>query len=61
MEATFKSRGKAWQFFQSLPPSYRKTALYWVNSAKQEATRRKRLEELITDSENGLRIKSLRR
>ena len=36
------------------------TAIYWVMSAKQEPTRLKRLNELILDSENGLKIKPLR-
>jgi hypothetical protein len=46
---------------QASPPSYPKPAINWVMSAKQEATQLKRLAELITDSEAGLRIKMLRR
>jgi hypothetical protein len=46
---------------QSSPPSYQKPAINWVMSAKQEATQLKRLAELMTDSEAGLRIKILRR
>ncbi|HEY0069513.1 MAG TPA: YdeI/OmpD-associated family protein, partial [Chloroflexia bacterium] len=34
-------------------PSYRRTALWWVMSAKKEETRQKRLATLIQDSENG--------
>ncbi|MBC8112562.1 MAG: YdeI/OmpD-associated family protein [Verrucomicrobia bacterium] len=60
-EKTFKENQKAWLFFQSQPPSYRKPALNWVMSARQTATRQKRLQELIEDSEVGLRIKSQRR
>ena len=59
-ELAFKAHTKAWQFFQSQPPSYQKTSIYWVVSAKQEATRQKRLNELIADSERGLKIKPLR-
>jgi len=59
-ELVFKAHPDAWQFFQSQPPSYQRTAIYWVMSAKQEPTRQKRLNELITDSETGLKIKSLR-
>ena len=57
----FRSHKKAWEFFQSQPPSYQKTASWWVISAKQEATRLKRMDILIEDSGNGLRIKQLRR
>lgn len=60
-EARFKKNKRAWDFFQSQPPSYQKPATWWVVSAKQEATRLKRLETLIADSEAQLRIALLRR
>lgn len=60
-ERKFKKDKKAWQFFQNQPPSYRKPALWWVVSAKQEETRRRRLDTLIKDSNEGLKIKPLRR
>lgn len=56
----FKANQKAWKYFQSLPPSYRNTAIHGVVSARQESTRVKRLEELIRDSEAGQKIKRLR-
>lgn len=59
-ETIFKSKPIAWEFFLLQPPSYQKTAFFWVMSAKQEATRKKRLNELIADSEAGLKIKPLR-
>ena len=46
----FKANKKAWEYFQSLAPSYRKVSTHWVMSAKQETTRIKRLNQLITDS-----------
>ena len=52
-EKIFKANKIAWQYFQSLAPSYRKTSKHWVTSAKQEATRLKRLHILIKDSEAG--------
>ena len=58
-ERKFKANKKAWVFFQSLPPSYHKSALHWIMTAKQEATSIKRLEELINDSEAGKKIKRL--
>jgi uncharacterized protein YdeI (YjbR/CyaY-like superfamily) len=58
-EAAFKANSRAWDFFQSQPPSYRKPATWWVMSAKKEETRRKRLATLIKDSEAGQRIAPL--
>lgn len=59
--ARFRSNAAAWSFFESQPPGYRKTAIWWVVSAKREETREKRLTTLIDDSSNGLRIAMLRR
>ncbi len=58
-EKKFKANKKAWQYFQSMPPSYQKPALWWVVSAKQEETRLHRLNTLINDSEEGRKIKVL--
>jgi uncharacterized protein YdeI (YjbR/CyaY-like superfamily) len=57
----FRSNKTAWKNFLSMPPSYQRPATWWVMSAKQEETRLKRLQQLISDSENGLRIKQMRR
>jgi uncharacterized protein YdeI (YjbR/CyaY-like superfamily) len=43
-------------FFSSQALSYRKKVIWWVVSAKQEATRLRRLEQLIAESSNGLLI-----
>jgi uncharacterized protein YdeI (YjbR/CyaY-like superfamily) len=51
-----KKNKAAWSFFQSQPPSYRKTVGWWVISAKREQTRLKRLDTLIQDSAAGRRI-----
>jgi uncharacterized protein YdeI (YjbR/CyaY-like superfamily) len=60
-EKKLKANKKAWSFWSTQAPSYRKAATWWVISAKQEATRAKRLATLITDSEAGLRIAQMRR
>ena len=60
-ERTFRKNRKAWDFFQSQPPSYRKPATHWVVSAKKPETRAKRLAQLIADSAAGLRIAQMRR
>ena len=61
MERHFRANRKAWDFFQAQPPWYRRTATFWVITAKQEETRQKRLNTLIADSERGQPIKPLRR
>ena len=57
----FMANKQAWTWFQAAAPSYRKTALHWVVSAKREETRQKRLTTLIEDSANGIKIAQLRR
>jgi uncharacterized protein YdeI (YjbR/CyaY-like superfamily) len=49
----FKANKKAWDYFQSLAPSYKKVSTHWVMNAKQEATRLKRLNQLISESAEG--------
>ena len=48
----FMSNQIAWEYFENLAPSYKKTSIHWIMSAKQEATQQKRLQQLISDSEN---------
>ena len=59
--ALFRANKKAWTFFEAQPNWYRKTALWWIMSAKKEETRLKRLTQLIADSEQGEPIAQLRR
>jgi len=60
-EKKFRANKKAWKFFQSQPPWYRRTASWRVISAKKEETRLKRLAQLIDDSEHERAIPELRR
>jgi uncharacterized protein YdeI (YjbR/CyaY-like superfamily) len=55
-EKEFRKNARAWKFFSAQPPGYRKIAAWYVISAKQDATRRKRLQRLISDSEAGRRL-----
>jgi uncharacterized protein YdeI (YjbR/CyaY-like superfamily) len=55
----FKANRKAWTFFSAQAAGYRRTATYWVISAKREDTRTRRLQALIDDSENGRRLSHL--
>jgi uncharacterized protein YdeI (YjbR/CyaY-like superfamily) len=49
----FRSHGKAWEFFQAQAPSYKKKVSRWITSAKQVATRERRLSKLIEAWEKG--------
>jgi uncharacterized protein YdeI (YjbR/CyaY-like superfamily) len=60
-EKRFRANKKAWQYFRSQPPWYRRTATYWVISAKKEETKQKRLATLIDDSAHERKIKRLDR
>lgn len=55
LEKRFKANRKAWAFFQTLPPYYRRGETIWVNSAKAEETRLRRLEKVIAACESGRR------
>ncbi len=59
--ARLQANEAAWAYWESRPPGYRRTATHWVMSAKQEATRERRLAALIADSEAGRAISLLRR
>jgi uncharacterized protein YdeI (YjbR/CyaY-like superfamily) len=59
--ARFKQDRAAWNYFQGEAPYYQRTATHWVMSAKQEATRLRRLGILIACSAEGTRIPQLRR
>jgi uncharacterized protein YdeI (YjbR/CyaY-like superfamily) len=60
-EQEFRREKAAWRFFQSQAPWYRRTATFWVISAKREETKAKRLRILIEDSACGRTIGPLTR
>ena len=55
-----KTNAEAWTFFRELAPGYSKRSIHWVMSAKQEKTRRRRLQILIESCERGQNIPPLR-
>ena len=55
-EKRLKQNKVAWDFFYTQSPSYRKAIGWWIVSAKQEATRLKRLERLIRESASRKRL-----
>jgi uncharacterized protein YdeI (YjbR/CyaY-like superfamily) len=60
-ERRFRANEEAWRFFESQAPWYRRTATYWVVSAKKEETRLRRLATLISDSHEGRTVGRLTR
>ena len=56
-EKRFRADKAAWAWFEAMPRSYRHPAVWWVMSAKQEATRERRLATLIADSAAGRKVK----
>lgn len=58
-EAQFRAHAAAWAFFTAQAPSYQRTAIWWVVSAKTDATHSKRLAALIQDSADGQLLKHL--
>lgn len=56
LETLFRKNIFAWNFFTTQTPSYQKTIIYWVMSAKQEATRISRLDKLIHASAERKRL-----
>jgi uncharacterized protein YdeI (YjbR/CyaY-like superfamily) len=60
-EQQFRANDAAWTFFQSQAAGYRKTALWWVISAKRAETQQKRLATLIEDSAAGRTLSHLTR
>lgn len=52
-EDLFRKNVTAWEYFNSLAPSYKKLSIHWVISAVQEKTKTKRLNELIKMSAEG--------
>lgn len=55
-EAVFRRNPQAWAFLQAQAPSWRKKVLWWVVSAKQAATRARRLAQLVAACSEGRRL-----
>lgn len=47
LEKELKANPRAWQNFQNLAPSYRRLYIAWVDSAKRDDTKQKRLREAV--------------
>ena len=51
-----KARPKAWAFFRSLAPTYRRHFVVWIHMAKRPETRERRLREAIELLEAGKKL-----
>jgi len=60
-ERRFRAARAAWEFFENQAPWYRRAATWWVMSAKRDATRRRRLDQLIASSAAGRAIPPVER
>lgn len=59
-EAQLRADARASQFWDAATQSYRKVAVHWVLTAKQEATRDKRMAQLVADCAAGQLVKPQR-
>ena len=47
LQTAFNNNPNAFKNYKNLAPSYRKSYLYWLNQAKRETTKQKRITEII--------------
>jgi uncharacterized protein YdeI (YjbR/CyaY-like superfamily) len=57
LEREFKRHAAAWRFFRAQPPGYQRLMVFYVMSAKQPETQRRRLDALIRRSAEGTRLR----
>jgi uncharacterized protein YdeI (YjbR/CyaY-like superfamily) len=48
LKKALKENQKAWDNFNDFANSYKTNYIYWVNSAKREETRKRRIEEVVS-------------
>src|SRR5207249_456884 len=48
IEEQLRANARAWDYFEQLAPSCRRAYIGWIDSAKREETKQKRLREAIT-------------
>ena len=55
LQKAFSLNKKALDNFNSFSKTYRKSYLYWLNHAKREETRQKRIEEIVRLCEQNIK------
>jgi uncharacterized protein YdeI (YjbR/CyaY-like superfamily) len=56
IEVALRASPSAWRFFEQLAPSYRRLYIVWIESAKKEETKRRRLAEAVATLEQGQKL-----
>jgi uncharacterized protein YdeI (YjbR/CyaY-like superfamily) len=56
-----RANAGAWKHYEGRPPGYKRVAVFWVMSAKQEATRARRFQVLLDACARGVAIPLLDR
>lgn len=60
LQVEFDKNKTAFKNYQNFAPSYRKSYLYWLNQAKREGTRQKRIAEIINFCEQNIKSRDTR-
>ncbi len=60
LQMAFDQNPAAFENYQGFAPSYRKSYLYWLNQAKREDTRQKRIQEIIDLCQNNIKSRNSR-
>ena len=55
LQKAFDANSKAFENFQNFAKGYRKSYLYWLNQAKREETRKKRITQIIELCEQNIK------
>ena len=60
LQVAFNRNKKAFSNYQAFTPGQRKSYLYWLNQAKREETRQKRIKEIIQFCRNNIKSRTAR-
>ncbi|MFK8060998.1 MAG: YdeI family protein [Polaribacter sp.] len=60
LQTEFDKNKTAFNNYNNFAPSYRKSYLYWLNQAKREATRQKRINEIISFCKQNVKSRETR-
>lgn len=60
LQKAFNKNKKAWANYQGFAKGYQKSYLYWLNQAKREETRQKRIIEIVSLCKKGVKSRSTR-
>ena len=60
LQKAFEKNKKAWDNFQKFTHSQRKSYLYWLNQAKRDETRQKRIAEILIFCEANIKNRTTR-